>query len=138
MSIDPNQIWNNASAENGKFVKVNIPGLSEKYPNGTYAILTMDIGSAASSATPTLSSASILENTAYQDTPFNNQVSVTTSSSQITNLQKKGWMTLSINPDTTHIVYIGDSNVTTGNGYFLSPKTQALQYHQITYLSGMS
>ena len=57
-------------------------------------------------------------NTSYQDTPLNAQKSVTTSATQITTTAKKGWITLTVNSGDT--VYIGDSGVTTGNGYRLN------------------
>jgi hypothetical protein len=68
--------------------------LEASYPNGVYAQLTYSASDVSSS--PSLSSGSILDNTAYQDTPFNAQVDVTTSAAQITANAKKGWVTLTI------------------------------------------
>lgn len=94
--------------------------LEASYPNGVYAQLTYLASEVSSS--PSLSSGSILENTAYQDVPFNNQLSSISNGSadQITSNAKKGWMTISIDTDGSDIVYIGASGVTTNNGYKLS------------------
>lgn len=94
--------------------------LEQSYPNGVYAQLTYSASDVSSS--PSLSSATVLENTAYQDTPFNGQLASVSSGSadQIFATAKKGWVTISIDSDSVDVVYIGNSTVTTSNGYKLS------------------
>jgi hypothetical protein len=121
-SIDSQQIFNISQAEGGKFAKLDtsdIPSLSSM-PQGSYAILTYDVngGGGGGGSDP---------NNAYQDVPFSNQVSVLSSAeSQITTNAKKGWLTLSVDPDTTDIVYVGPVGVTTGDGYKLTPKIPSI------------
>lgn len=92
--------------------------LEESYPNGVYAILTYSADGATGSAS--LSSATVLGNTAYQDEPFSDQISsVSLTAQQIVSEQKKGWMTISIDTDSTDVVYIGPAGVTSGSGYYL-------------------
>lgn len=94
--------------------------LETSYPNGVYAQLTYPVTDVSSS--PSLSSGSVLENTAYQDTPFSAQLSSVSNGSadQITSNAKKGWMTLSVDTDGTDVVYVGAVGVTVNNGYKLS------------------
>ena len=112
ISVNSQQIFNNSQAENGKFVKLdttNIPELSS-YPQGAYALLTVPVSELDGSS-----------NTRYQDVPFSTQISALSSTgSQITANNYKGWLTISIDPETDNIIYIGSSDVTTNNGYRLS------------------
>jgi len=100
--------------------------LETSYPNGVYAQLTYSASDVSSS--PSLSSGSILENTAYQDTPFSAQLSSVSNGSadQITSNATKGWLTISMDTDSADIVYVGDSGVTTSNGYKLSPSNPTI------------
>lgn len=106
----------NSKSSNAILLDTAGTDLETSYPNGVYAILTYPVGDISSS--PSLSSTTVLENTAYQDTPFNLQKNVTSSATQITSNNKKGWVTLTI--ESGDIVYIGDSGVTTANGYKLN------------------
>jgi len=115
-TINSDQIFAYPSAEQGKYVKLDasdIPALSS-YPQGVYAVLTLPISEAGGS------SGSAASNTSYQDTPFNGQVAVTASAQRITANAKKGWVTFSIDPTGSNVVYIGDSNVLTTTGYLLN------------------
>ena len=114
------QSKNQSSVANAAhYVKLDVsdmPSLSSSQ-YGTYAVLTVDASTVT--ASPTLSSSSVLENTAYQDVPFSAQVAVTASAAVITANANKGWITLSIDPDTADVVYIGAAGVATTTGTIL-------------------
>jgi len=102
LSVNSQQIFNISQAEDGKFIKLdttNMPELSG-FPQGAYALLTVPVSELDGSS-----------DNRYQDVPF---------STQITTSQYKGWLTISIDPDTTDIVYVGSSDVTSTVGYKLS------------------
>tara|TARA_R110000765_G_scaffold7963_4_gene26100 strand:+ start:105352 stop:105819 length:468 start_codon:yes stop_codon:yes gene_type:complete len=108
------------------FVKLDASDIPELagYPQGVYAQITVPVSDLSTS--PSLSGESVIENTAYQDTPFNGQVAVTTNAAQITANANKGWITLTIDPDTTDEVYIGAAGVTTGTGSILKASNPSL------------
>lgn len=112
LSVNSQQIFNISQAEDGKFIKLdttNMPELSG-FPQGAYALLTVPVSELDGSS-----------DNRYQDVPFSTQITTTSSSSsQITTSQYKGWLTISIDPDTTDIVYVGSSDVTSTVGYKLS------------------
>lgn len=140
-TLNNTQHFSYPQAENGHYVKLDItdtPILSS-LPQGAYASLCYmvnpeDISMSLSGANLTVENAtgdsrlllisgqlsSIEDNTAYQDTIINNQITALSASAvQITSNAKKGWLTISIDPDTTDTVYLGDSSVSNANGFIL-------------------
>jgi hypothetical protein len=58
----------------------------------------------------------------YQDVPFNDSKSITvvgTVEQLVTNV-KKGWITITADPDNTGTMYVGNTSVTSANGYKLN------------------
>jgi hypothetical protein len=114
-TIHSEQIFSYPQAENSHFVRLDVsdtPELSE-FDQGVYGVLTVSTSEAGSTT-----GGNVIDNTAYQDTPFNAQVAVTTGAAVITANAEKGWITLTVGAGDT--VYIGVSGVTTGNGYILN------------------
>lgn len=115
--INRNVIENpNTKSSNVVLLQTTGTALEESYPNGVYATLTYPVSEISSS--PSLASGSILENTAYQNTPLNGQKTVTDVATQITATAKKGWVTLTV--DSGDTVYIGNIGVNASNGYRLN------------------
>jgi hypothetical protein len=108
------------------YVKIDASDIPELagYPLGVYAQITVPLSDLSNS--PTLSSESVVGNTAYQDVPFSEQVAVTSSAAAITDNDNKGWITLSIDPDTSDVVYIGASGVTTNTGAILKTSNPSI------------
>lgn len=106
MSIINKNVIETPSPRSSNVILVDTTGtaLEASYPNGVYATLTYSADNASSS--PSLSSGSILENTAYQDTPFSNQLSSVSNGSadQITTIGSKGWLTISVDTDSADVV----------------------------------
>jgi hypothetical protein len=112
LSVNSQQIFNISQAEDGKFIKLdttNMPELSG-FPQGAYALLTVPVSELDGSS-----------DGRYQDTPFSTQLSTSaSSSSQITSADYKGWLTISVDPESSDVVYVGSGDVTSTVGYKLS------------------
>jgi hypothetical protein len=113
--INKNVIENpNPKSSNAILIDTAGTDLETSYPNGVYAILTLPISEASGTR------GSAAENTAYQDTLFSNQLSADSGSAvQVTSNAKKGWMSIAVDPDSSDVVYIGASGVTSSNGFIL-------------------
>lgn len=61
------------------------------------------------------------DNTAYQNVPFHETLSISGVAVPITSNASKGWMTLSVDAsDTNAQAWIGNSGVVSGNGFLLN------------------